>query len=561
MRTSIAPILLRFFKISTLVLLSGCFSQTNNQDLISHVTDRNGISVATFEEVYMNPEKDFRIRTDKGVEALENKFLQLQIENRSVKRAVVVSNSPLVIKESFENNSSNTGFNVQPLTEIKVFWPLNIANDHIELKWKTPQGASIRGWVLYLDSSQNKLVKVLEDFVIETVRLEGAELIAEEFHNIEPSESEDEEPFEEVNTSITVLATEEIVELEVTNSQDNISPTEEVIEIEEPTSNNNPIQTERPSKDDLISTPNYNTNPETDEEAPIETTPKLIETQHHSEEEIINNNQEEPQSLVTNEEENTITKDPNEHNHTNEPTEDRVDQDISLIRPRQRPDNLVAAPPEVTDEDLLEVLGFREIPIPFSIQTARARITAVNPAHRFSGCDFAPTLGNRAGRDCYKELILADDFVEFLKIHGHQCSIKAARETFNRTPVLIQFTSNAGAVNRSNSKSLHHRGRAIDLFYATLFWSDDKNDKRKIRFHRSHTDGSSQTERENHKYYWSFVDCWRKRIRENAPKSCGAKRRGGALTYNFKPPSHNDHIHLALPLSNPEKRRHGLNCI
>jgi len=535
-------------------LLTACQVQNNNQP-IDYATDNSGQTATSFDEIYLNTGRDFSIREEEGIEVFEREVIT---QEQTTRKAVIVSSTALELKENFRNSSPSTGYTLEPLTEIEVFWPTNTANDKIEVLFTNDQSEQIKGWLLYVNENGNKLVNFVEDFVIEDVTLDGAKIIILK----EESNTGSEEILIETQTNI--IATEEIIEIEITPSdEETIEAEESNIEVEEEEEITSPIDSEVEETDEAEALDDGSSEAQILVEEPRPTLRPLArpdrepEVEATTDDEIIDATESEP----TTDNEGEVEE---PHMHTDEEVSFEGSTEfaptISLIPPT-RPDNLVTVVTDEEFENIIERLGLTQIQIPFSISTARSRIETITRAERFSGCSFRPNIGNSySGRDCYRDLILADDFVEFLEEHAHQCSVNAARDAFNKTPVLIQFSSNAGSINRPNSDTLHYRGRALDLFTATLYWSTDQEDKRTVRLHKNHTDGSSQTERQNHEYYWSFVDCWRDKIRTFKPNSCGASRRGGALTYRFNSAHHN-HIHLALPLSNSARRNHGLNCI
>ncbi len=247
-----------------------------------------------------------------------------------------------------------------------------------------------------------------------------------------------------------------------------------------------------------------------------------------------------------------------DHTHIHTPEIDTTSLDIDLTNSTNGVDYNKPTSDQI--ESIVENLGIQPISFPYPTEKAEKRIQVIGASKTFSGCAFKPSLGGKSGNDCYKKLTLSNEFIEFMKVHGHQCTVFAAKNTFNKTPHHVQFTSNGGSVNRANSDSLHHRGRALDIFKAQIFWDEDGERTREIKFHKNAVDGDSNVEKENFKFYWSFVGCWRNRIRTFSPNSCSVKSRAGALTYRFNQ-AHDNHIHISLPFTEEKRKQFKTNCI
>jgi hypothetical protein len=254
-------------------------------------------------------------------------------------------------------------------------------------------------------------------------------------------------------------------------------------------------------------------------------------------------------------EEEVITN--SDHNHIHTPEINTTPLDIDFTRLGE--DLNFSVPTVDQTESIVEKLGIRQVKYPYPLEKSQAQIETISSSKTFSGCGFKPSLGGQNGTDCYKNLTLSAEFIDFLKIHGHQCSVFAAKNTFNKTPHHVQFTSNGGSLNRSDKSSLHHRGRALDIFKAQIFWDEDGDSNREIKFNKNEVDGDSNVEKENFKFYWSFVGCWRNRIRTFSPKSCSVNKSAGVLTYRYDQ-AHENHIHIALPLTDEKKKQYKTKC-
>lgn len=178
-----------------------------------------------------------------------------------------------------------------------------------------------------------------------------------------------------------------------------------------------------------------------------------------------------------------------------------------------------------------------------------------------TACQFSPLVGNNAGNNCYKKIVISKDFRQFISQHARSCAINAGKAAFGRTASKILFhTAGGGQVNknrrvgRSGKRSTHSTGQAFDLFAVSLYFGQEKQ---QVKMHRSHTDGSSAKERRNHTFYWSFANCWRKRVKNHAACPCSDSR-AGALTY-LDNSSHYNHLHMSLPIC--ERKRFRVACI
>jgi|GEM_PF-3861582 len=258
----------------------------------------------------------------------------------------------------------------------------------------------------------------------------------------------------------------------------------------------------------------------------------------------------------TNDSKEVITQD-SDHSHIHTPEIDTTPLDIDLTDLKEGLSSSLPTSDQI--ESIVEKLGIRQVIYPYPVKKSEAQIQTIGSSQTFSGCGFKPSLGGPNGSDCYKNLTLSTEFIDFLKIHGHQCSVFAAENTFDKTPHHVRFTTNGGSLNRKDTSSLHHRGRALDVFKAQIFWDEDGDITREIKFHKNSVDGDSQVEKENFKFYWSFVGCWRNRIRTFSSKSCSVNESAGALTYRHNQ-AHENHIHIALPLTDKRKRQYKTKC-
>lgn len=199
-----------------------------------------------------------------------------------------------------------------------------------------------------------------------------------------------------------------------------------------------------------------------------------------------------------------------------------------------------------------------------AIQEARTAIRAVHlEPIAVRSCNFDPLIGNNSSpNNCYEEIVISRDFRDFIAQHGYSCARQAAQNVFNQVPQKILFHSSYGGQVRRNrsvsgtlKKSIHSVGQAIDLFGVSLFFGS--NNARKILLHKNQTDGSSPKERQNHRFYWGYVNCWRERIRSYAPCNCDSEL-SGAITY-LQNSAHHNHVHMSLPLC--ERSRFNVSCV
>lgn len=219
----------------------------------------------------------------------------------------------------------------------------------------------------------------------------------------------------------------------------------------------------------------------------------------------------------------------------------------------------------VTTPSLGNTLAERTIRLTSSaITEAHAAIRAVSLAPaEVASCQFDPLIGNNSSfSNCYEKIVISRAFRDFIANHGHACAQSAAQTTFGQRPQKILFhTSGAGQVSRhrkvsgTGKKSMHATGQAFDLFAVTLQFSGNRT--RKVVLHKNHTDGSDALERENHGFYWSYVNCWKERVRKHSSCNCSASK-SGTITY-LDNSAHHNHIHMSLPFC--ERSRFNVSCV
>lgn len=219
-----------------------------------------------------------------------------------------------------------------------------------------------------------------------------------------------------------------------------------------------------------------------------------------------------------------------------------------------------------------EPMGSGETPIGLNnismsssaISEAHAAIQAVNlRAQEVKACQFDPLVGNNGSpNNCYNVIVISDEFSRYLSSHGYQCAQQAAQKAFGQQAGKVLFhSSGAGQVRRdryvsgSSRKSMHATGRALDLFAVSLFFNNGVS--RKVVLHKNQTDGSSVEEKQNHSFYWSYVNCWRDRIKTHSPCNC-SQSLSGALTY-LQNSAHHNHVHMSVPFC--ERSRFNVSCV
>lgn len=193
---------------------------------------------------------------------------------------------------------------------------------------------------------------------------------------------------------------------------------------------------------------------------------------------------------------------------------------------------------------------------------AAIRAVALTPSD-IQACHFNPLVGNsNQSNNCYNRIVLSQNFKNFIAQHGYACAQEASRKAFGLSAQKILFHSSyAGQVRRnrrvsgSSKKSTHATGQALDLFAVSLYFPGQKS--RRITLHKNQTDGSSTVEKQNHSFYWSYVNCWRSRVRTNSPCNCD-NTKAGAITYSENS-AHYNHIHISLPFC--ERSRYNVSCV
>ncbi len=241
-------------------------------------------------------------------------------------------------------------------------------------------------------------------------------------------------------------------------------------------------------------------------------------------------------------------------------------EDIYLPSTSSNGSGLVAGRPttggatgSVSPSDLLEISLSSS-----AVSAAHSAIKEVNlTSVSVPTCDFDPMVGSNSSKNnCYRQVVISQDFRNFVAEHGQDCAVKAGSTAFGRTPRRVLFhSSGAGQVRSSRKvsgsgrKSTHATGQAFDLFAISVYFSETES--RKVVMHRDFTDGSAEEERQNHSFYWAFANCWRGRVQAHAPcSSCGSKT--GALTYADNS-AHRNHLHMSLPMC--ERTQYNVTCI
>ena len=211
---------------------------------------------------------------------------------------------------------------------------------------------------------------------------------------------------------------------------------------------------------------------------------------------------------------------------------------------------------------------------PIDVNSITLPSSAINEAHSaiaavalkssdINSCQFNPLVGNNQSSDnCYQHIVLSENFKNFVGQYGHQCAQQASRDAFGKTPNKILFHSSyAGQVRRNRTvsgtskKSTHSTGQALDLFGISLYFNGGSS--RRVTLHKNQTDGSSTAEKENNKFYWSYVNCWRVQVRSHAPCNCSDSK-AGAMTY-LENSAHHNHVHMSIP--HCERKQYNVSCV
>lgn len=475
----------------------------------------------------------FRIQE---VEKLEELIVSLQTSRLETREAVFLGLRRAALLNGPFPKALKSGQEVDPREKIQIFWPIDIINDYIKVKNKRNKVS----WLIFKNSKSEPQVILLEDFVIPQVAISDSKLV------IISHESDPVEPAVDVTS-------EEVVKEISYNDADNINTDADNNEIEQTPASPAPLEVDlNPQTEEVVSldimTPNNESevsdlaeNSEPSKLAPKESVRPVAE------DEIIEESSERQQDSQLELEEEQQAEELSKF------------APATSIRPTARPPQMNAA--GMTSEQLLTELGIEPVKIVTNessyISNGRKSIAEVFPnAHKtFSACTFDPAQGPGKSR-CYRELVLSKEFTEFIGEEGLKCANDAAKLVFDSVPSKVIFRTNGGSLNRGSSRSLHDRGRALDVFKVFLYFQKG-DDPKEIVFHKNSADGSSESERQNYNFYWEFEDCWTKKVQKHhKTKSCGSNG-SGALTYRTND-AHKDHMHISLPVCRDVKSEFNL---
>lgn len=526
---------LKFSFLLALVVLTGC-SPTNSLQpddvLLDQSQNAFGEQPLNFDDVIKAPqEKPFRIQE---LEHIESLVKSLQTSRMKSREAVFVGQEETFFLKSPYSKDLFQKKALLPKDRVQIFWPTDIVNDHIKIKIDQDKVA----WLKYRNAKSEPQVILVEDFIIPQVSIEDSRLIV-------IKETDNNKPV------VIITSNEEVKKIvyEVLDEQetDTVGVTEET----------DLDQTVGQEEADNIAEEDQNSSA-VDPDISIEpfVAPDSLSSNTTSEDDVINIAPVQSEDLSQSKDKNSDTT----------PDLSEIDPK-DLPRPTPRPDYSPPSNPPLlgagamNPEQLLSTLGIKSVSIPREsayIATGKKRISEVFPgAHKtFSACTFNPAQGSENSR-CYRELILSEDFTDFLESQGSVCAKEAAKSVFGSQPLKVLLRTNGGSVNRSNARSLHYRGRALDVFAVFLYFQKEKG-SRKITFHKNSMDGSSAVERRNYNFYWKFESCWKKKVSSyHKTKSCQSKG-SGVLTYRYNT-DHNDHMHISLPVCRSLKKKFNLN--
>jgi len=527
-----------FFVLSfTCILAVGCNPSTNlhpDDVLLEEAKNVRGERPIDFDAIVNAPAKEpYRIQE---VERLEDLVEGLQTARLETREAVYIGSRSEPLVNGPSAFSVREGQVIAPRERLQIFWPTDIVNDYIKVKNKSNKAS----WLKYKDSKSAVQVVLLEDFVIPQVSISDSKLIVINSETVDAEPTLIEISEEEIKEITYVLEESEEVEKsktepqidlgdEVKKAEVSVRPEIETVEVDLNPSTTEPVQSGLAPATSL----RPQARPVRDDSSHVDVDVEL--------------DLEEPKD-VTEEEQSEFAP-------------------MTSVRPVLRPANLDTSKPPLLNaaglnsEQLLDVLGIVPVKVVSNESTylsnGRSNIAEVFPrAHKtFSACTFDPAQGSEKSK-CYRELVLSSEFTDFIADEGLSCANQAAKLVFNATPAKVMFRTNGGSVNRGSSRSLHDRGRALDVFKVFLYFQKDAGPK-EIVFHKNNTDGSSASERRNYNFYWEFENCWTKKIQDyHKTKSCGSTG-SGALTYRYNS-AHSDHMHISLPVCRDVRNRFNL---
>ncbi len=150
-------------------------------------------------------------------------------------------------------------------------------------------------------------------------------------------------------------------------------------------------------------------------------------------------------------------------------------------------------------------------------------------------------------------------FLEFVQNQGLKCAKSAGQKAFGFTPTKIGLRTHEGQVslNRTvsgtSSVSNHAIGRAIDVFEVDVYNGSAHNS---VVMHRN-----QMSKHSSRAFYENFRDCWRQEVQRTGTSTlsdpCGPTF--GCLDHNYNS-AHWDHMHMSLPQTRTNRRRHNIVC-
>lgn len=150
-------------------------------------------------------------------------------------------------------------------------------------------------------------------------------------------------------------------------------------------------------------------------------------------------------------------------------------------------------------------------------------------------------------------------FLEFVQNQGLKCAKSAGQKAFGWTPTRIGLRTIEGQVsmNRkvsgSSRVSNHAVGRAMDVFEVDVYNGSAHNS---VVMHRN-----QMSKRSSRTFYEGFRDCWRQEVQKVGTRTfsdpCGPSF--GCLDHNYNE-KHWDHMHMSLPPTRTNRKRHNIVC-
>ncbi|MGH1468949.1 MAG: hypothetical protein ACRBBP_08745 [Bdellovibrionales bacterium] len=538
---------LNFSAILLFVACTPTSSLQPDEVLLNNSRNRIGEPPTSISAIATAPKDNtFSVKETKHLEELIESSQTSRSESRE---AIFMGEDETPLLNGPFSDALESGLAVKPRENIQVAWPLDIINGYLKVR-NNREGSS---WIKYNNNLNQAQVILLEDFLIPQVSINDSRLV------ITPKETD--EVDEPIQTIPIAVSSEESKEIFYTPA-----PTEETDEdlvFQEA----KPLD---PKPSDIQDEEFLTVTEGEDETLPLPAEPFIDDP-------IINVAQDNDPDVVAAEpsinHEHSLAPERSPRPKPRPDDASTVETEIEHShapskspRPKARPYSLMddhtplLSATSPSTQELLSSLGVSEASILNETQYLRngeRQISEVFPRayKHFSACTFNPAQGSAKSR-CYKELVLSEEFTDFLEQKGQTCAENAAQHVFEKTPLKVLFKTNGGSLNRDDSTSLHYRGRALDIFKVSLYFEAGSS-PREIPFHRNETDGRSVTERQNHTFYWSFQGCWKKEIEEHhRAKSCGGRGRG-VLTYTYNTAHHN-HMHISLPVCRDLRKRFNL---